>query len=328
MRIAPHRFQHRQRQQQQQHRGSSDLNTLLPILCLVVVWTIALDTTLTRTMRGVESFAPQNLILPRNQKNRRQETRRGSSEGSLRLCKEVPSLLLLLSSARSSCCSASQSTRLLLSSEPSGDNDDDKNDNTERSNSSSSSNIRFLGRGANAIVRPGVVLLAPAEEFHHYLRQSAVFVYAMGTDDNEDYVIRGVIIDNPTPFAIEEMMEEATNNDTCSGGVYENLIFRGGESGGQEAFCLHSWEGMDLEEIGTSGVYQGGDLSQIRDPSRVKFFFNYMEFLEQELEDMLDVIHEDGDGWTSVEVPPEMVLNSDYDKGDAWSKLRNAIRGQ
>lgn len=321
MRIAPHGFQRRQRQQQQQHRGSSHLNTLLPILCLVVVWTIALDTTLTRTRCGVESFAPQNLILPRNQKVRWQETRRGSSEGSLRLCKEVPSLLLLLSSARLSCCSASQTTRLLLSSEPSGDNDDD---NTERSNSSSS--IRFLGRGANAIVRPGVVLLAPAEEFHHYLRQSAVFVYAMGTDDNEDYVIRGVIVDNPTPFAIGEMMEEATNNDT--GGVYENLIFRGGESGGQEAFCLHSWEGMDVEEIGTSGIYQGGDLSQIKDPSRVKFFFNYMEFLEQELEDMLEIIHEDGDGWTSVEVPPEMVLNSDYDKGDAWSKLRNAIRGQ
>ena len=157
------------------------------------------------------------------------------------------------------------------------------------------SEIRFLGKGANAIVRPGVVLLAPAEEFHHYLREAAVFIYAMGTDDNDDYVIRGAILDNPTPFTIGEMMEKKS-----SGGVYENLIFRGGESGGQEAFCLHSVDSLGLEEIGTSRIYQGGELDKIEDPSKVKFFFNYMEFLEQELEDMLEIIQEDGDGWTSV----------------------------
>ena len=157
------------------------------------------------------------------------------------------------------------------------------------------SNIRFLGKGSNAIVRPGVVLLAPAEEFHHYLRQSAVFVYAMGTDENDDYVIRGAILDNPTPFTMGEMMEQKKQ-----GGVYENLIFRGGESGGQEAFCLHSDESLDLEEIGTSKIFQGGDIDKIKDPSKVKFFFNYMEFLEQELEEMLEIIQEDGDGWTSV----------------------------
>mmetsp|Transcript_241 Transcript_241/g.546 ORF Transcript_241/g.546 Transcript_241/m.546 type:complete len:273 (-) Transcript_241:1633-2451(-) len=187
-------------------------------------------------------------------------------------------------------------------------------------NKNKNNGIRFLGKGSNAIVRPGVILLAPAEEFHHYLRESAVFIYAMGTDDNDDYVIRGAILDNPTPFTIGEMME-----NKASGGVYENLIFRGGESGGQEAFCLHSVDSLGLEEIGTSRIYQGGELDKIEDPSKVKFFFNYMEFLEQELEDMLEVIQEDGDGWTSVEVPPEMVLDSDYDKGEAWSILRNAI---
>lgn len=184
------------------------------------------------------------------------------------------------------------------------------------------SSIRFLGKGSNAIVRPGVVLLAPAEEFHHYLRQSAVFIYAMGTDDNDEYVIRGVILDNPTPFTIGEMMETK-----ASGGIYESLIFRGGESGGQEAFCLHSIDTLGLEEIGTSSIYQGGDVANLSDPSSVKFFFNYMEFLEQELEDMLEIIQEDGDGWTSVEIPPEMVLNSDYDKGEAWARLRNKSRG-
>jgi len=190
------------------------------------------------------------------------------------------------------------------------------------SSTSSKKDVRFLGRGPNAIVRPGCVLLAPSEEYHHYLRQAAVFIYAMGTDDNDDYVVRGVILDNPTPFSMGEMMESK-----IYGGVYDNLIYRGGDTGGEDAFCLHSINNLGLEEIGTSNLYQGGDVKQLSDPSKVKFFFNYMEFLEQELEEMLEITHEDGDGWISVEVPPEMVLDTDYDKGDAWRYLRNAIRG-
>ncbi len=62
------------------------------------------------------------------------------------------------------------------------------------------------------------------------------------------------------------------------------------------------------------------------DPSRVKFFFNYMEFTENELEEMLQITHGDGDAWTSVEVPPDVVLDSGYDRGDAWTRLRNAVR--
>ncbi|KAL3917243.1 MAG: hypothetical protein SGARI_007762 [Bacillariaceae sp.] len=107
-----------------------------------------------------------------------------------------------------------------------------------------------------------------------------------------------------------------------SGGVFDRLIYRGGES----AFCLHSFPELGSEEIGTSGIYQGGDLEAMENPERVKFFFNYIEFLEQELEDMLEVKHEDGDCWTSVEIPPELVLDSNYDRGELWARLRNAVR--
>jgi hypothetical protein len=168
-----------------------------------------------------------------------------------------------------------------------------------------------------------VVLLAPSEEYHHFLRQAAVFVYAMGTNDDDDYVVRGVIVDHPTPFTMGEMMDSKP-----TGGVYDNLIYRGGDTGGESAFCLHSIDSFGLEEIGTSGIYQGGDVGAVSetDITRVKFFFNYMEFLEQELEDMLEVTHSDGDAWTAVEVPPDVVLNSEYERGEAWSRLRNAIR--
>lgn len=53
--------------------------------------------------------------------------------------------------------------------------------------------IRYLGSGPDAIVRPGVVLVAPKHEYDHFLMKSAVFVYAIGLDDNQDMVIRGIV---------------------------------------------------------------------------------------------------------------------------------------
>jgi hypothetical protein len=43
-----------------------------------------------------------------------------------------------------------------------------------------------------------------------------------------------------------------------------------------------------------------------------------------ELEDMFAV--EDGDAWASLEVPPEYVLDSDLERGEMWSKLRNTVK--
>mmetsp|Transcript_50738 Transcript_50738/g.122375 ORF Transcript_50738/g.122375 Transcript_50738/m.122375 type:complete len:275 (+) Transcript_50738:230-1054(+) len=206
-----------------------------------------------------------------------------------------------------------------------------QSDESESSPSSwfSSQSIRFLGKGPDAIVRPGAVLLAPAEQQDHFLRQAAVFVIDMGESDTGDYLIRAVVLDNPTPFTMGEMMPTKR-----SGGIYDNLIFRGGDTGSKDeaegCFCIHSFPELGRDEIGTTGIYQGGDLNQMTDTNNVKFFFNYMEFTEQELEQLLEIGHEagDGDGWTSVEVPKEIVLSSDYDRGDAWSRLRNAVRDQ
>ena len=114
-----------------------------------------------------------------------------------------------------------------------------------------------------------------------------------------------------------------------------NLLYRGGDLGGESAFMLHSDDDLaqvaDIEMIGTSGVYEGGfehalENGESLDPSKAKFFFSYMEFTEQELENMLEDPQEDGDAWVSVEVAPEIVLSSDYDRGDAWARLRNAVR--
>lgn len=199
-----------------------------------------------------------------------------------------------------------------------------------------SSKIRYLGSGNDAIIRPGVVLVAPKHEYDHFLMKSAVFIYAIGLDENEDMVIRGVIIDHPTAFTITEM------SPNVMGSLSNNLLYRGGRSGSDSAMLLHSAGGADGhvkstgEMIGSSGIYEGGIVSAMEaadaglaKPDQFKFFFNYMQFREKELDDMFQgVLDDDGklDDWVSLEVPPEYVLDSDLERGEMWSRLRNIIR--
>ena len=51
--------------------------------------------------------------------------------------------------------------------------------------------VRYLGKGERAIIRPGVVMVAPSHESSHFLMKSAVFVYAMGFDEYGEHVTRG-----------------------------------------------------------------------------------------------------------------------------------------
>ena len=189
--------------------------------------------------------------------------------------------------------------------------------------------VRYLGSGEDAIIRPGVVLVAPNHEYDHFLKNSAVFVYAIGSDD-ETTVVRGVVLDHPTAFTIGEM------SPNVMGVISNNQLYRGGYDGSDTAMLLHSAGGdgpvKSDKMIGSSGIYEGGIVSAMEsvdsgliDSSRCKFFFNYMQFTEKELDDMFAGT-EDGDQWVSLEIPPEYVLDSDYDRGELWSKLRNNIR--
>mmetsp|Transcript_12413 Transcript_12413/g.26220 ORF Transcript_12413/g.26220 Transcript_12413/m.26220 type:complete len:293 (-) Transcript_12413:82-960(-) len=201
----------------------------------------------------------------------------------------------------------------------------------EGDDASNSSKIRYLGSGENAIVRPGCVLVAPTHEYDHFLMKSAVFIHAIGLDDTEEMVIRGVIIDHPTAFTVGEM------SPNIMGNLSNNLLFRGGRTGRDTAMLLHSAGGPDgpiksSNMIGSSGIYEGGIVSAMESvdsdiipPEQCKFFFNYMEFTEKELNDMFADM-EDGDAWVSLEVPPEFVLDSNLERGQMWSRLRNYIR--
>lgn len=193
--------------------------------------------------------------------------------------------------------------------------------------------VRFLGRGSDAIVRVGCVLVSPSNEFHHYYRRSAIFIYGMGADPDatdDTYLIRGLIIDHPTPFTLAEMMEQnpAVANNPLGG----NFLFRGGDKGKEGVILLHDQKDVGQNEIGLSGIHQGGWQAALEscavDPQKVgnfKSFFNFCEFSENELEDLLNS-NDDDDAWISVEVQPNIVLDPDWDRGGAWSRLRNTLK--
>jgi len=200
--------------------------------------------------------------------------------------------------------------------------------------------VRFLGKGDRAVVRPGVVLVAPVHEYNHYLMRSAVFVHGIGVDDEGQHVTRGVIIDQPTAFSMGEM-----GGGSVYGLLAQNILFQGGDVGNDSAMLLHSCGSLtETEEetssriecgdmIGTSGIYEGGlqeamDLADdgLLDPEKFKFFFNYVEFTDKELQLMLDATDSEGDAWFSVEVSPGFILGSEYSRGEAWKYLRRQLK--
>ena len=250
---------------------------------------------------------------------------------------------------------------------------------TDSNNNNNCGPIEFLGKGTDAIVRLGVVLVAPLNEFHHFYRQAAIYIYAMGYDDDDDnqaendptnlsstYYIRGVILDHPTPFTVQEMIPNFASSSSSSLSsssnqpqqhdhhhpLASNLIFRGGDKGRENSvLLLHNQKNVPKcsEEIGTSGLYHGGfdyiastasssrsrsigsdssDKDIDMDGHNFKFFFNYCEFTEDEIEELF-ASSEDGDAWASVQIhDTSLILNEEWDRGDCWRYIRNSIAQQ
>lgn len=187
-----------------------------------------------------------------------------------------------------------------------------------------------MGKGSNANFDPGVVLIAPVHEYSHFLMRSAIFIYDRGLNDFNQLVTRGVIIDHPTAFTMTEMC------DAELGELGKQYLWRGGDAGNDTVMFIHAYENeahSGSEMIGDSGLYEGGlreVISKI-EPSgiktdRSKFFFNYIEFTENEVQQMKEEISSDGDTWASMKVPNTFVTSSKYGRGDAWRYLRNYMK--
>jgi len=206
-------------------------------------------------------------------------------------------------------------------------NDDIQAEAEEEDYTSLFKDIMFLGKGTKALVEPGVVLVPPKFETSHDLSRAAVFVYALGLDAYGDAAIRGVVLDNPTPFTISEMAGQV-----IEGPLGENILFRGGDKGKDLVVMLHSCEDIPSNPVGNGGVFQGGlKYAQqasglgLVSPDEFKFFFNYVEFRAAELSKFL-AEEEDGDAWLSVQLPPKLILDSDLYKGDTWRAIRKSLQ--
>jgi len=244
----------------------------------------------------------------------------------------------------------------------SSSSDDDLESSVPLSIGDCRNGVRFLGKNEGALVKIGSVLLAPRHEFHHYYRKAAILVYAMGYEEQQDpngaaeaereeegvYVVRGLILDHPTPFTLGEMFDDGNEQQKQQqkqqqdgNPLLDKFVFRGGDKGGKGVILLHKRSDLSgASSIGDSGLYQGGwdaalaqcesdrrDGDEERAADDYKVFFNYCEFTETEIENMLreSTSDEEGDdGWMSVQVDPDLAL-ADYDRGEAWSRFRNAV---
>ncbi|KAL7525406.1 hypothetical protein ACHAXR_000994 [Thalassiosira sp. AJA248-18] len=172
--------------------------------------------------------------------------------------------------------------------------------------------ILYLGAGQDAIVRPGVVLVA---QYDNFLMRSSVFVYAIGLDENVSTIIRGKSRYDFLLFAIyikqksyESFLVTQQHLQLAKCGN-QNQLFRGGYDGSDSAMILHSaggpngpvksdtaMESVDaglIEPDRCKLIFERGIVSAMEsvdagliEPDRSKFFFNYRQFTEKELDDM------------------------------------------
>merc|ERR1711935_566622 len=171
--------------------------------------------------------------------------------------------------------------------------------------------VTFLGKGKEAIIEPGVLLISPKFESSHWLSKTAILICAIGLNADGVTAVRGVMIDNPTPFTISEM----TNSEKL-GKLGNNLLFRGGDEGAESIMLLHNNPDIPSTPIGTNNLFQGGvdyattAVKNADDASDFKFFFNYIEFDVDSLNKILSEEDEDGggDAWISVSAPSDLIL--------------------
>jgi Uncharacterized ACR, COG1678 len=188
--------------------------------------------------------------------------------------------------------------------------------------------VRSGGTGPDAVVRLGTVLVAPKEEYHHFYREAAIFLYDMGhfyEETPDEYIIRGLILDHPTPFTVGEMIPNTPEHSWLS----THKVFRGGDQGKEDSvLLLHNQPSWAADgEIGSTGLHLGGwNHAATADDvaAQAKVFFNYCEFTEAQIEAFFADPDKD-DPWMAVEVDPALVLNNDWGRGDCWRYLRNSL---
>ena len=152
----------------------------------------------------------------------------------------------------------------------------------------------------------GQVVLAPRNEYNHFLRQAAVLVV-----EHTERGSLGVSLDSPTLLTIGEAAKGLLEDSELA----ENRLFMGGEYGGDSATMIHACEDVaGARRLGGSDLFLGGlaDAAKrvnagINRPEDFKFFFNFCKWAPGELDDAIA----DGRWRALTGVPREVVLDQD-----------------
>ena len=175
------------------------------------------------------------------------------------------------------------------------------------------------GISGTSKVAPGVCVLAPAQEYNHFLRKATVFLLEHSEEGSY-----GVNLVSPTMLTIGEAAQ-----GVVTGPLAENRLYMGGEYGGRGALLLHDTADLPgAVRMGESEVYVGGikaaqDLvaSGDREASEFKFFFNVAKWGPGELQAAVDEKR-----WSAFHLPKEIVLSQDATVavGDLWSFVKRS----
>jgi hypothetical protein len=146
-------------------------------------------------------------------------------------------------------------------------------------------------------------------------------LYETGEDGS-----KGVILENPTAFNVNEMVPALDLFDS-------NLMFVGGEDGGKSVVMIHACGDLEGARPIGSGLFVGGveaakaAVLEKRVPAEsFKFFFNHVKWCDADLKGMLTA---DG-GWQAValsakETPPLVLHNGE---SGLWERLRFRLKQQ
>jgi len=171
----------------------------------------------------------------------------------------------------------------------------------------------------------GCILIAPPEEFNHFMRNAVVFIHEWDSfaEGPDEIMARGVIIDRVTAFEVGEMAPAFA--DTVLG---SNRLFTGGDGSFNSAIMLHAHEDIDGAKPVGNGLFTGGTLhaKQLVESGTLpaldfKFFFNQCEFSKRNIQEMID-----GGGWSAAWASPEIILRQDLN-GRTWNVVRNSLLG-
>ncbi|CAM9325324.1 unnamed protein product [Chrysoparadoxa australica] len=164
----------------------------------------------------------------------------------------------------------------------------------------------------------GSVLVASPDDYGHFTMKSVALVIEV-----TDAGTRAVCLDRGSPFTVGEM----TGADI--GPLRENRLYRGGEDGGTAVVMLHPYDLPGAEMVGRTGLFQGGLGSAVEAvssgeaaPADFKFFFNFMEWQGQGLQEQIA-----RGKWQLVSLSDEALLSQKpmVDQ-ELWSTVRRRLK--